>query len=30
MLAAFGGDVDRAKKAAEATVKFIKEHGRTW
>lgn len=30
MLAAFGNDVERATTAAEDTVAFIREHGRTW
>jgi hypothetical protein len=30
MLAAFGGDVERAKKAAQDTVEFIRQRGRTW
>jgi len=30
MLAAFDGDVERARKAAEDTVEFIRQHGRTW
>lgn len=30
LLGAFGGDVERAQKAAEDTVEFIRQHGRTW
>jgi len=30
MLAAFDGDVERARKAAEDTVEFIPKYGRTW
>lgn len=30
MLTAFGGDVERAQKAAEETGDFIRQHGRTW
>jgi hypothetical protein len=30
MLAAFGGDVERAQKAAEETMEFIRQHGRAW
>jgi hypothetical protein len=30
MLGAFDGDVERARKAAEDTSQFIRQHGRTW